>query len=389
MVPYETQSNGVWLLSTNPRLVYRAGVNCTYATWVSGGGTCGIARYNHTSASYTATGITSSGFSTNDHGTPSIHFRQDGRIQLFYSQHNDTSGLRWKLSTNPDDISAFGSEQLIAAGSNSVTYSNPRYLSAAARLFLFYRNSPNQVLRVSADDGATFGSEQTVFSFGANRPYGFFVGNGVDRIDFLVVEDGPDVYNASVYHGYAKWESGALNWYNSAGSSLSLPIDPTACTRIYDGSTVPAIWQDMIIGPDGHPRVLFARFVSTTDSRYMFSRWTGSAWTTPVEVCAGGHPLYATEWDYCAGVAFDGYDSNRVYPSVGLSSSGPWEMQTYDSGDNGATWAKVRDITTGSASNVANARPIRVEGLGPARFGYFSGRYTSYTDYLAKIMLGA
>lgn len=380
-------SSGTWLLSTNPRAVYNATANKSYFGAVSGNGSGRVivTAYDHAASTFAATALTDSGFDYNDHATPSFHFRQDGRIQVFYSRHNDGSGLRWRLSTNPLDISAFGSEQIISNGGDDVTYSNPRYLSAAGRLFLFFRNNGAQRMRVSTDDGATFGAQSTIFSFGANRPYGYFVTNGSDRIDFLVVEDGPDVFQSSVYHGYAKWEAGALNWYTSNGSPLSLPINPQSCTKIYDGATTPAIWQDMVIDASGHPRVTFATFPSTTESRYFFSRWTGSAWTTPTLICSGGHPLYPAEWDYCGGVSFDGYTPNRVYVSVGASSTGPWEIQTYDTTDNGATWAKVRDVTSASGTGFTNARPIRVEGQGPFRAAYFAGTYTSFTSFSTQL----
>jgi hypothetical protein len=207
-------------------------------------------------------------------------------------------------------------------------------------------------------------------------------------MDCVLVEDNPNAMNTSVWHCYAKWEAGALNWYTSSGSPLTLPIDPDNCTRIYTGAPLSSIWQDMVIGPDGHPWVTIARYNSTTSSDYLFTRGTGSAWTTPTVIASGGHPLYQPEWAYCAGASFDPYTPTRVYVGAGESASGPWNIDVMDTADNGATWTKVRDLTSDTGS-IANARPIRIEGYGPARVTWWRGTYTTYTNYSTALRAAA
>jgi len=59
------------------------------------------------------------------------------------------------------------------------------------------------------------------------------------------------------------------------------------------------------------------------------------------------------------------------------------QIQEWATSDNGATWAKSRDITTGgSANNPLKARPIGVKDSdGRVRVVWWQGTYTSFVNY--------
>lgn len=380
-------SNGVWTWFSDPRAVYYNGA--TYVGSITAGGTPTISKYVH------ATGVSTqfllhSLLERDDHNNPAIHIRPDGRIICFYSKHNDYSGIRYRISTNPEDISAFDTEQIISGVTLPTAYSNPRFISAANRLYYHYRagvtpDAPHNII-FSADDGVSWSSEIRLFDTGvAARPYVKSVSNGVDRIDFLLTNCHPNEGAASIYHCYAKWESGTLNWYNSSGVALTLPINPaTECTLIYSGTSIEGWVWDIAQDADGYPRVLFARFASPTDHRYMFARWTGSAWTTPVEITSAGQYLYAAEAFYSPGICFDSADVNTVY----LSKPDPVarEIQVWKTTDNGAAWAKTKNITYGSPDGMVNGRPYSPRNHHPKmRVVWWSGNYISYTDYTTSI----
>lgn len=380
-------ADGIWTWFTEPRAVFHNGAY--YVGWLNSVGDAGVTKV------VSATGVTThftlrAALQLDDHNNPAIHIRSDGRVVCFYGKHNDPSGIRYRVSTNPEDISSFAAEVVIAPATLPTCYSNPRYLSAAGRLFYHYRagnsdaNRPHSI--ISTADYSTWTPEVKLFDSGATaRPYVKSTTNGIDRIDFFLTNCHPSEGPASIYHCYALWDAGtsALRYFTSPGVELTtFPIDTASLTLIKSGSPHDNWVWDIAYGTDGRPRVLYTRFNGTADHRYEFSRWDGSAWTTPTEVCAGGTYLYSGELYYSGGMCFDGNNRNVVY--VSRQVSGQWEIQEYRTADNGATWALARSITSGSS--VKNCRPYSPEGHDD-RLGvlWWSGTYSTYTSYNTSI----
>jgi hypothetical protein len=235
----------------------------------------------------------------------------------------------------------------------------------------------------SDDEGDTWGAVSDWVTKTGSRPYTKSCHNGINRIDFIISTSHPNEGASSLYHCYLLVTAGGVEtFYKSDGTVIGSSVEPESGTLVYDGSTLDGWQWDITYGSDGKPRVLFSKYVSTTDHRYMFSRWTGSAWTTPVEIVAGGSYLYAVEAYYSGGMCFDGADPDRVYASVQVS--GQWEIQEYRTTDDGATWSKVRDITQGSS--VKNCRPWSPRGHdGKLKVLWWRGTYTTFTNYSTAI----
>jgi hypothetical protein len=232
-------------------------------------------------------------------------------------------------------------------------------------------------------DFSTWDTQRTWITQTGQRPYVKAINNGVDRIDFFFTNCHPNEGASSVYHCYMQLDAGVEKFYQSDGTYIGTgPVTPADATLIYDGSSVDSWVWDITRGADGHPRVLFARFPSTTDHRYMFSRWTGSAWTTPVEITTAGPYLYAAEANYSGGICFDAADPDTVYLSKQVGSV--WELSEWVTGDSGATWSKVRDIDNGVSSR--NCRPFSPRNHnGELAVVWWRGTYTSYTSYSTSI----
>lgn len=388
---FTVKANAVWTWFTDPRAVSHNG--STYVGWVDSSGNVGITQINESTR--TATSFTlHAALEVDDHDNVAIHIRTDGRILAIYSKHNDTSGIRYRISTNAEDISAWGTEVVLSAGITlPVSYSNPFYLSQSGKIYNYFRSGPGGVgtnpigMIESADQGATWSNPQFNFLTSTNeRPYSKWVSNGVDRIDRVTTNCHPNENAASIYHFYGKLDgSNVMQYYTSDGTLIGTSLTPSNATQIYDGTTNDAWVWDIAYGADGHPRVLFVKYVTTSDHRYMYSRWTGSAWTTPVEITTGGGYLYLAEAYYSRGLCFDAIDPDHVYLS--RPESGVGELQEWHTTDNGATWNKIRDITTGTAAGTINARPYsprnRADELGVL---WWSGTYTSYTSYSTDVV---
>ena len=377
--------DGIWTWFTDPRAVFRNGA--TYVGWVNAAGTCGISKLVHSTGVVTSFALSATGLEIDDHNNTAVHFLPDGRIMALYCKHNDTSGMRYRISTYPEDISAWSAEVLLAALTKPVSYSNPHYLSATEKTYLHYRSglggNGTNPMNVRAFDGASWDTERTWITQNDERPYIKSVSNGVDRIDFLLTNCHPNEGQAKVYHCYMQLDGSVEKLYKSDGTLIGTgPVTPADCTLIYDGITVDSWIWDIAYGHDGHPRILFSRFPSTTDHRYMFTRWTGATWTAPVEIAAGGTYLYAAEPYYSGGLCFDAQNADVVYLSTQVGSY--WEVQEWRTPDSGLTWAKARDIT--SASTVRNCRPYSPRNHdGRCAVLFWRGSYATFTNYNTAI----
>lgn len=372
--------DGCWTWFTDPRAVYYNG--STYIGWVDSVGTVGITKYRHFNGAVEEFNLSSVGFNQNDHANAAVHILPNGKIMAIYGEHNDASGMRYRISTNPEDISAWSSEVILAV-STPYTYSNPHYLSQTGKTYCHYRSGQGGAgtnpMNVRAFDGAAWDTERTWLAQTDERPYVKSVNNGVDRIDFLITDKHPDRGSTSVYHFYMQLDgSGTEKFYTSNGTEIAGTPTPADATLIYDGTTVSGWVWDIAYGADGHPRVLFTRFPSITDHRYMYSRWNGSAWTAPVEIAPAGTYLYEVEAYYSGGLCFDSADADVVY----LSSSSR-EIQEWSTADGGATWSKQRDVTLGSSD--INCRPFSPKNHRGMAVCWWRGAYNTFTDYDTEI----
>jgi hypothetical protein len=320
-----------------------------------------------------------------DHDNPALYVRSDGKILAAYSKHNDAGNVhRIRISTNAGDISAWGTE--INPPVTVPSYANPHYLSESGLLYVGFRSGsgstrPQQRI-TSSDEGATWGTAADWITKADARPYVKACSNGTNRIDLFLSTHHPNEGAASLYHCYMQLDAGVEKFYQSDGTLIGTSTEPENGTLIYDGATLDGWCYDITYGADGRPRVLFTKYESTTDHRYMFSRWTGSVWTTPAQIVSGGSYLYAAEANYSGGMCFDGANPDRVYASV--QASGQWEIQDWRTTDSGATWNKWRDITSGSS--VKNCRPWSPRGHdGALSVLWWRGTYTSYTNYSTAI----
>lgn len=379
--------DGIWTWFSEPRAIFRNGA--TYVGVVQSSGFICVGKFVHSTGTYSEFTL-SSWFEVDDHDNAAVHFLPDGRILALYSRHNDTNGIYYRISTNPEDISAWGTEQVLTVTTPN-SYVNPHYLSASGKTYVHYRSGLPGVgndlpTRVRAFNGTTWDAERAWITNTSQRPYVKSINNGVDRIDFFFTNSHPNEGASSVYHCYMRLDAGVEKFYKSDGVEITtVPVRPENATLIYDGSSVDSWVWDITYGADGHPRVLFARFPVTTDHRYMFSRWTGTAWTTPVEITAGGTYLYSAEVNYSGGICFDSQRPNVVYLSKQVGATTVWEVEEWITADNGATWTRHRNLTP--ASTEKNCRPYSPRNHdGQCAVVWWRGEYNTYVDYTTRII---
>lgn len=374
-VPMSDAPEGGWSWFADPRAVQHEGV--LYFGYVRGtDGSVMVATWDGTTLSET---VIASELQVNDHAYPSLLIRaSDERIIAFYTKHLDTT-VRYRVSTNPLDISEWGAEQTVGNKvAGQYTYTMPVQLSGeyGQPIRLFYRvhvtdDGGDQELSYSKsdDDGATWGSGVRL----SDLNYTKVAANGT-RIHFFGTQH-PDSGQTSLYHFYFDSPSG--EWRKSDGTALvspSFPLQTSDMTLVYDGSTTRAwVWDAAMDGD--YPVVAFATFPGNdgSDHRANVARWDGDSWGVDeiAQMGADIHPGEQPEGNgqifYSGGIAIDRGDPRIVYVSRQVGSD--WHIFRYP----GAV-----QLTSGSVKHI---RPVAVHAPGRFRALAMAGTYTSYVDF--------
>lgn len=357
-----------WTQFSRPQVVRDGG--SVYLGTTDMDGDSVIHRYDE-AAGTTQSFTLSTGTGPNGHDSAVIGVRADGRLIAVWAVQNADCFRR--ISTNPGDVTAWG-PPLELSGSTDVSYCNLFKLSTPGLWYVHSRQGTGGgggdrvcVAWASSNDGDTFGTGQVWLTQAGERPYVISCNNGVNRVDFFCTNKhqtdvGPDSF-FNLYHCYALFAAdGAKQFFTSAGSLIGSSVTRVSdqCTLVHDGAAGGPAWNwDIKYGSDGHPRVLYVRQQASDDHRHMYARWTGSAWSA-TEIGAAGQRLYSSEIWSDAALCFDATSTEIVIRGVWVGSA--VEGQDWRSADNGATWSKYADITTGSAAGVKFYSPVTVKG---------------------------
>jgi hypothetical protein len=393
---FEVVANGIHTWFTRPEVLQVGGF--VYVGWVNSAGDCGATQIdlsNYSTKQFTLV----SALEIDDHNNTSFVLLENGRIAAFYGSHNDAQ-FKYRVYNPAGDFASSASwttAEQRGTGNGPYSYPNPiRFTQDSPRVWLFkrrwidggggtrrlaYRTATN----LTGTPPHTWSAFTDVYGVANRIPYWRTAHNGTNRVHFAITNGHPVEGQTSLYHFYGELDgSNVMKWYTSAGVEItaSLPLGPSNITEVYDGSSVRCWVSDCTIDSDGRPRILWMRYPNNngTAIEYWHSRWTGSAWVNH-KITDDGAGLYPGEQYYHGGLAFDQQDASKIFLSAPIS--GVRQIQEWSTSDNGATWAKSRDITTGgSANNPLKARPIGVTGGdGRIRLVWWQGTYTSYVNY--------
>lgn len=328
-----------------------------------------------------------------DHDTPAMYVRSDGKLHAFYSKHIGPN-IYERISTNtlasdPTLSGGFAAEASLSAtfGASNSTYPSPVRLTnsdgAGDGVFLFWRE------HVAGIPYWWYSFNLTGTGWGGtvhlhSLTYSKVAPNGTGRVD-VAVNDGPSQGASKLYHLYRS----AAAWHKSDGTVIggAMPFGASAMTLVWDGSGAGDLcWvADIAIDGSSRPIIVFPRYPggSTSDVRYMYARWTGSAWSVH-EICPAGGYIPDTivpgagslEVYYMGGLSLDHADPQKVYASRQVS--GQWEMFRYTTADGGVTFTEEQ-LTASSTSK--QIRPVAVRDASDISFVWLSGIYHDYVNY--------
>ncbi len=338
-----------------------------------------------------------------DHNTPALVIRPDGRYLAMYSKHHREATSYYRISTKPHDASQWNAEQTFdwkphLGPADRVTYSNLFYLVAECRMYDFSRavNLDPSIL-TSDDQGdhwAYAGKLLTVPRFGYVNGYVKYASNGIDRIDFIATEHHPRDFNNSVYHGYL--QGGKL--HRSDGTIVvddvlhATGFPQTELTKVFAADTVFAgdkmthAWTvDLKLDAAARPYAILSCRANDVpensnfeDHRFIYARFDGSRWNVH-QLAKAGARLWAAEQDYTGLAALDPSNPAALYISTTVDPRDDRRLAVHEifrgataNGGQTWTWTPVTENST-----VDNLRPIVPK---------WDGRHTALLWFRGKMM---
>ena len=204
---------GSWSYFGDPRAISHDGD--TFTGWISTTGNVWVARYS--AEGKLSKRVIFKGLGRDDHNNPSLVFRHDGHIMVFFSPHSGhhlpppgiPSLMRYMVSLNPYSINGFGKVHTVhtnVPGGLGYTYPNPMQLrtscgssGAAARWNPTFSYTEDGIHWVPARELVYFGHAQ--------RPYTKYVTDGNQRIHGIFTDGHPENWKNSLH--YARYENQA------------------------------------------------------------------------------------------------------------------------------------------------------------------------------------
>jgi len=407
--------NAAWSWFTDERAVIdldaaggpRVLVGCVTARDGSGGGDVAVLWYDVDSDD-TGHAVLYPELEQDDHDTPALFVRPDGRYLAVYAGHSADSFTRWRVSTRPHDPTDWQPEHRHDNGA-ATTYSNVCRPDDAGLTYCFTRatNWDPDVL-ISTDAGLTWTGGRRLLTFGdeSARPYLKYWADGA-RVHLVVTEEHPAQRDNSVYHGFlhgdALYDStgavvregllaGAVDGRTDVDGAADgdvpsvtdlTPVSPAG--TVVDGTPATHAWPLDLATDAGNPVTLFQARADgdPSDHRFLYARHDGDEWHVDHLAEAGGH-LYDAQPDYTGLAAIDPDDTNRVVVSTTVDPRSGRSLDHHqlfagETHERGATW-EWHSLTPDATRD--NLRPIVPAWNDPrTALIWMHGRYSGYTDW--------
>lgn len=374
--------NGAWSWFTDPRAIRYA--DTTLIGFVTREGDVDIGAFDHSNRSF-LTHRLSKRLDRNDHASPALLRRGDGRILAFYSAHNGAD-LLYRMTERPDDITEWLPEGRIpddGAGDFGFTYPNPVQVAAEPdRIFLFFRGRDwNPRLSISDDGGHTWGKATSLLR-APGRPYVKVFGDG-STIHIAYTDGHPheEPGNRVLYLAY---RGGGFHRADGTriGSLDTLPLGPDHGDTVFEPTpSAPGpgwIW-DVAADNAGRPVIAFATIVDSRTHAYHYARFHGGRWQTREVAGGGGSTQVEEEGAYSAGLTIDKGNPGRLFVARWADRS--WRLESIVTPDGGDTWE--RHTLAESEGDEKFLRPAAVRGHNgdDVVVLWMRGRYDHYRDY--------
>jgi hypothetical protein len=290
---------------------------------------------------------------TDPHCNASLAIDPGGHVWVFISgRARARAGYKYR-SKRPYDVTDFARMRV-----EEMAYPQPCYVAGQGFLHLFTKYTAGRELYWETSDpsGETWSEDHKLAGFGGHYQ--------------ITAERDGKVVTAFNYHPhgvdtrtnlyFAQTTDFGQTWTTADGKTLTLPLasrDNAALICDWEAQGLLCYLKDITFDPAGNPLILFEtsrdfRAGPSGDPRlYRLARWTGREWVV-TEVCPTDH-------DYDMGSLYVEPEVWRVLAPTGPGAK-PYhtggEVVSWISRDQGATWAKERDVTGGSALHQSYVR---------------------------------
>jgi hypothetical protein len=377
---------GAWSYFGDPRAISHDGH--TFTGWISTAGNVWVARY--TRGGRLSKRVIYKGLGRDDHNNPSLIFRPDGHLIVFFAPHSGhhlpppgirPSRMRYRVSLHRYSIEQWGRVRTVPTnvpGGLGYTYPNP--IQLRDKLWLFWRGGGwNPTFSYTEDGHEWVKARELVYSGGGARPYAKYVGDGKTRIH-AIFSDGNATSTPSGLHYLRYEERGLFGMGRKLGTLRDVPLPISKLDHIYryssqGGSAWP---HDIALTSEGRPRIVYTRLRAGQDTFY-YAYHNGQKWVSRKIIEAGrGREHFSS-----GGATLDHEDPRFVYLSRTI---GTWsQVEQWFTPDEGRTWS-TRQLTFNPSG--FSARPVTPRGLRDAnRVLFYTGdeRTTGWRKYVTRI----
>lgn len=358
---------------------------------ITGGTTQHVAEFNELTGVYTETQV-GTAFEKDDHNQAQILVRaSDSRLIAVYSEHNGAA-LRIRISTNPNDSTAWGAEATPV--STGISYATI-YQATNGNIFVFYRKDEgggkNWYYIKSTNDGVAWGTPIKIMDGLARQAYLVTEPSDTNSniIHFCMTDGHPMHFSTkgvvNIFHFYMDLSTEKL--YKSDGTEIiTLPIVPTDGTQVTFFTGNDTSWGLDIICKNGLPRMIYLKYPDGGANTFQFKdlyvvKWNGTTWDTPVYIARelDGY-IYLEESCYSGASRFDKKDPDIIWGAIEVNNV--IEIHKVNIADTGNII--IEQLTFNSSVN--NWRPICSNGNVKNLMWLRANTYTTYTNYDMDLM---
>ena len=332
-------SNGIsepFNVINHPHAAYYNGK--TYIAWQGANLDPYITYYKHTTTSWgPSTRVADNPLVADSHGAPSIVIDNSGYIHVFYGSH--VSNQKHAKSNNPENIGGF-TVQADLAGS----YTYPQPIRVGNSIYLFNRAPDMTSESYRIYNGDSWGGLNTIITSPpapGTRTYAGYMELNNNKIHMTWTYDyGLDRRN--VFYAYLNLADHHMYSINSR--DLGTTIDSTEAETyaiVRNTGTNNSNPPFLHIDANGYPWIFYIEGKSTS-YKFYHTRWTGSAWTSPVAITTTDD-----QYNYLDFLINSVSDVTAYLTSAGgTGQGGDIEKWHWD----GSTWLKDQTVLTQSAS---------------------------------------
>jgi hypothetical protein len=348
---------GTYCAKHRPFAVYAPEVNKTFFCY---GGTVGknrtllhmVSYYDHETGKVPRPVILLDKQTTDAHDNPVLAIDGKGYLWIFSSSHGTARPSYLSVSTEPYSIDAF---RLVRT--TNFSYTQPYYFPEKGFHFLHtrYGEGGRRLFQSRSTEGLTWSEPEKVAMIEKGHYQVSWIHN--DKVGTAFnMHPAPKGLNWRTNLYYLESDDLGKTWRTVEGEEVSLPItevENPALVHDYRSENRNVYLKDVAFDARGRPVLLYltsggwASGPENHPRRWQTARWTGDDWEIGT--------VTESDNNYDMGSLY--IEADGTWRIIGPTETGPQpfntggEIAVWTSGDRGASWKKVRQITSGSEYN--------------------------------------